>query len=410
MATRTIGSRLDENGGLGPGFDFLRVALAIGVVLWHQPEIMFGQAGKHGFVMAMLGPILLPMFFALSGFLISGSALRLGLGQFLINRGLRIFPALVVEVILCAFVLGPLFTSLPLHAYFLDKETYHYLTNAVGVINFALPGVFSANPSTTVNWSIWTVPCELGCYAVMALMIILKIIKRPRHLLLFSLSILPTLYVAQRFLVRIDALPASVRPTAFYLTTSGIGLLIPFLLGVICHAYRYRIPFHWGLALFALVPVAALTVLHDPTRYPPLFICLLLAETYLCAFIGVLRIPPLPLFRNGDYSYGIYLYGAPVQQAVRAALPGLQNGSAYLAIALAAIVAFAMLSWHGLEKPILGLRKRFSFVARARGLSRGEDSAVNAPPPVVSRATGQILTYGTRRETAPPGPAREDAR
>jgi len=400
MARRTIGSKLDENGGLGPGFDFLRVALALGVVLWHQPEIMFGAGQARSAVMTMLAPSLLPMFFALSGFLIAGSALRLSLGQFLVNRGLRIFPALGVEVVLCAFVLGPIFTTLPVRAYFSDHATYRYLTNTVGLINFVLPGVFSANPNSTVNWSIWTVPCELLCYAAMASMIVLKIVERPRLALLFSLIVPPVLYVALRYGVKLETLRGFAQPTFFYLKTAAAGLLIPFLLGVLCYLYRYRIVFHWGLALLAFVPVAILVVFNDPAKFLPYYFCLLIALTYLCAFIGVLRIPPLPLFRNGDYSYGIYLYGAPVQQAVRAALPNVQNGFALLAVALTAIVGFAILSWHGVEKPVLGLRKRFSFVARARGVGRAGESRVDAPPPVVSASTGQVLTYGTPLEPA----------
>jgi peptidoglycan/LPS O-acetylase OafA/YrhL len=404
MGMHTIGSKLDENQGLGPGFDFLRAALALGVVLWHQPEIMFGVGQARSAFMTMLSPSLLPMFFALSGFLITGSALRLSLGQFLTNRGLRIFPALGVEVILSAFILGPIFTSLSLGAYFSNPGTYRYLTNIIGIINFALPGVFSSNPSATVNWSIWTVPCELGCYAVMAFMMALKIVDKPGRVLLLSLCILPILYLAQRFLVNPAAFPASTRATIHYVTRSGIGLLIPFLLGVSLYAWRYRIPFHWGLALLAFVPVATVSVVTDPISHPPLFAALVLGLAYLCAFIGVLRIPPLPLFRNGDYSYGIYLYGAPVQQAVRAALPDLHNDAARLAIALVAIVGFAMLSWHLVEKPVLGLRRRFSFVARARGVSRGGESAVDAPPPVVS-PSGQVLTYGNPLD--PPAAAPE---
>lgn len=402
MARRTLGSKLDENGGLGPGFDFLRVALALGVVFWHQPEIMFGPGQSRGLVMTLLAPSLLPMFFALSGFLIAASALRLSLGQFLINRGLRIFPALAVEVILCAFVLGPVFTRLPLAAYLTDPGTYRYLTNAAGIINYTLPGVFTANPSSTVNWSIWTVPCELACYAVIATMMLTGIVRRPVRVLLFSIAVLPALYAAQS-LVPANALPILVKPTFFYVARPGIGLLIPFLFGVLCYSYRYRIPFHWGLAAVSSIPVAFLSVVRDPTDYPPLYAALLIGLAYLSAFIGLSRIPPLPVFRNGDYSYGIYLYGAPVQQAVRAALPDVRSAPALLVVALTAIVLFAMLSWHGIEKPVLGLRRRFSFVARARGVGRAADSRVAAPPPVRS-ATGEILTYGTPTETAPPGP------
>jgi peptidoglycan/LPS O-acetylase OafA/YrhL len=110
---RSIGDVLDDNRGVGPGFDFLRVALALGIVVWHAPQIANGS-GLPNITRFIWFPNygMLVMFFALSGFLITGSAQRLGLRNFLINRGLRIFPALFLEVTLSAFVLGPIFTSL----------------------------------------------------------------------------------------------------------------------------------------------------------------------------------------------------------------------------------------------------------------------------------------------------------
>ena len=114
----SIGQKLDENRGLGKGFDFLRVALAFLVVAWHTPVIARASMQlEHERVLWLGSVAILGMFFSLSGFLIAGSALRLGLGNFLINRGLRIFPALAVEVVLCAFLLGTLLTQLNLFRY-----------------------------------------------------------------------------------------------------------------------------------------------------------------------------------------------------------------------------------------------------------------------------------------------------
>ncbi|MGO7338439.1 hypothetical protein AB9E32_34680, partial [Rhizobium leguminosarum] len=47
---------------------------------------------------------LVPMFFSLSGFLIAGSAQRLSLRNFLINRGLRIVPALAFDIVFCSLI------------------------------------------------------------------------------------------------------------------------------------------------------------------------------------------------------------------------------------------------------------------------------------------------------------------
>jgi peptidoglycan/LPS O-acetylase OafA/YrhL len=66
------------------------------------------------------------MFFALSGFLVTGSAIRTrSVRTFLTFRFLRIFPALATEVTLSAVILGPLLTTLPLKDYVSDHHFWN---------------------------------------------------------------------------------------------------------------------------------------------------------------------------------------------------------------------------------------------------------------------------------------------
>jgi peptidoglycan/LPS O-acetylase OafA/YrhL len=108
-----LGDALDTNRGVGPGFDFLRVALALSIVGNHSVDVTYGDDGSFG-ASWVYGASLVPMFFALSGFLITASAQRLTISQFLLNRGLRIVPALFVEIVFSAVVLGAICTTLPL--------------------------------------------------------------------------------------------------------------------------------------------------------------------------------------------------------------------------------------------------------------------------------------------------------
>jgi peptidoglycan/LPS O-acetylase OafA/YrhL len=87
---------------------------------------------------------------------------------------------------------------------------------------------------------------------------------------------------------------------------------------------------------------------------------------YIMAFIGVSDIPRLPLFHRGDYSYGIYLYGYPIQQAIIAATMPYMVISAWphFLISLLIVVPIAMASWHWVEKPILRTRKKYSLTAQ----------------------------------------------
>jgi peptidoglycan/LPS O-acetylase OafA/YrhL len=90
------------------------------------------------------------------------------------------------------------------------------------------------------------------------------------------------------------------------------------------------------------------------------------ALVYLTAYLGVSDLPELPLFNRGDYSYGIYLYGYPLQQTIVALWPYQGNVFLLFVLSVPLITAFAMFSWHAIEYPILKLRRRFSFIADRR--------------------------------------------
>jgi len=128
-------------------FDALRIAAAAAVILGHASELR-GHADEMPVVFGIpLTQLAVGVFFVISGYLISGSwQRRPRLPRYLTNRVLRIIPGLLLVVVITAFVLGPLVSALPVGEYFASGGTYSYLSNAVLVPNYALPGVFSGNP------------------------------------------------------------------------------------------------------------------------------------------------------------------------------------------------------------------------------------------------------------------------
>lgn len=377
MQGHSIGSMLDRQKGFGPGFDFLRIALAISVVAAHVPYVVSGgSGGEQAWIAWFPHYAILVMFFALSGFLIAASGLRLSLKEFLTNRGMRIIPALAVEIVLSALILGPIFTALPLWHYFTSLGTYKYFTNVVGLVNYVLPGVFSGNPAPEVNSSLWTVPFEYGCYALMTVFILFGLLRKPSLIVLGAL-VLVGIGLALAFTghaAQPSQLPAGVAGTMhdkIFSTAPFLGrgakLPVAFMLGIAIYLYRYRIPYDGRVlaACCALCAGAALLGPADWMSQPVLNAVIAPALVYITAYLGVSKLPRLPLFSRGDYSYGIYLYGFPVQQVVRVWLP---HASLFVqfAVALLLITAFAAFSWHWIEKPILKLRRHFSFVARKR--------------------------------------------
>jgi peptidoglycan/LPS O-acetylase OafA/YrhL len=362
---RTIGSVLEANRGIGKGFDFVRIFLATLIVLNHSFLIVDGD--YNTITTYKLWPIfssIVPMFFALSGFLITGSAQRLNLTNFLINRGIRIVPALAVDILVATLLIGTLLTTEPLPAYLADKKFRHYFLNIVGFIHYELPGVFASNPDkATVNGSLWTIPFEIGCYALMSMAVILGCIKTRRRMLIGFLAFLVVFYSLHLLVPDLTPdSPINNYVNGFITARGGSGnLYFYFLAGSFLYVFKDSIPVSLPLAVLAgliiqfngLLPLESARVL-----------VLAFPIAYLTAYIGLLPIPKLPLYSKGDYSYGVYLYAYPLQQTLVALFPGKFTILSHFVCSMAVATGVAMISWHFVEKPILGLRKKFSFAAR----------------------------------------------
>jgi peptidoglycan/LPS O-acetylase OafA/YrhL len=370
----TIGSKLDETKGIGQGFDFLRIFLAVSVLGVHSVLVAQGEHYQFNFKpVALFYWSILPLFFALSGFLITGSAMRLKLKDFLINRGMRIIPALAVDICIAALIVGPIFTTLSLKQYFTSYEFYAYFANITGIIHYILPGVFESNPfPATVNGSLWTVPFEIGCYIIMSGFIIYGVLNRKG--VAFAVSAVTTAYIALTYSPSfhvLDLLGTRVNTIAdHFFAERGNFLYSYFMAGSMFYLFRYNIPYHprWlvlCVATFIAAAYGAFDFLPDLTEK----LLLMPIVIYIMVYVGMLKIPRLPIYHQGDYSYGVYLYGYPIQQVIVTLFPSVTSPLLHFAISLPLVTLVAMFSWHCIEKPILRLRKKFSFTAR-----KGDDT------------------------------------
>jgi peptidoglycan/LPS O-acetylase OafA/YrhL len=361
------------------GFDYLRLGLAVAVVSWHGIMSSYGRpyaAEVYYSPWGTLFALILPMFFALSGFLVSGSLNRSRtIEGFLTLRALRIVPALAVEVLLCALILGPLLTTRPLGDYFAGQEFAAYFLNIAGIIHFALPGVFEELPRAgIVNLSLWTIPYELECYIAITALTILGLWKRRAFFILvsFGATILwPVSLVVSGAHSSLLALP-------------GPLLVIAFLAGVSLYLYRDKIPLTNALAAScALCSVSLLA--HPLTESLAVW-----PIAYVTIWLGLSHPPKVPVLMSGDYSYGVYLFAFPIQQAVMLALPEWREWWVNIGIALPLAFLYAAFSWHCIEKPILGKKKRIVSIIEAltgslvrrrspKMLSRSRDGLPTAP-------------------------------
>lgn len=343
MTDQTFGSRLQETGGRSSGFDYLRIVLSVAIASWHAVLITSGPSLAGDFWSGPWRPLtfsLVPIFFALSGFLVSGSLFRNDLLSFLALRVLRIAPALMCEVVISALIIGPSLTALPWRAYFGDPHLYTYFGNIAGDIQYTLPGLFLANPyAGNVNAQLWTIPSELHCYLILAVLALFGVVRRPRALLLLVLGAVALL----------SARDALTQFTPVHAGPTGLLCILCFLCGVALYVWRDVIPCSTGLLASALA-LSWVCMSHVQTMYlaAP-------AVAYATIWTGLQNPPKPKLLRHADYSYGLYLYHFPVEQA----LYQLGARSWFINFPLSLLLSWgaAALSWTWVESRILDHRK-----------------------------------------------------
>ena len=148
-STRQLSDILLRNGN---NFDILRLIAAAAVIIGHAYAIA-PQPPLQDFVASVVhfeysGSLAVKFFFFLSGLLVTDSLIRRPEPlQFLVRRACRIFPALLVCLLVAIFIVGPIFTKLSLFDYFTQKDTWSYLMKNISLIDlqWKLPGVFSDN-------------------------------------------------------------------------------------------------------------------------------------------------------------------------------------------------------------------------------------------------------------------------
>ena len=361
----TLGSELQKSKGIGPGFDLVRIGLASLILFGHcfwvaglAPAIAVQNATSHAiqgeqvvhYVPHVFGGqtyfrlMLVPMFFAVSGFLVTGSAFRTNsLRIFLTYRILRIVPALFTEVSLSALVLGPLLTTFALRDYFTDVRFWEYFGSIIGRVRFQLPGVFWNNPSTsTVNVNLWTLPPEFYCYLIVAALLAASLLAhRKAFTLIFAVA--TAWLIAGNVRAIVDGQDVDPLPNAL--------IVYYFFAGCLLFHWREYVPYH--LTLFIACALASyLLYAYQMLFVAPLFV------SYIVIYVGMTALPRVPLIQSGDYSYGVYLYGFPLAQAIICVLTQLRgHGWLLFGIAAPVVFSFAALSWHVVEKPTLALKR-----------------------------------------------------
>ncbi len=330
----TLGARLD---GRDNALNFLRLVLAVFVIVGHAgPGVLEGLSG-----LAVNG------FFALSGFLIAGSRMRLTMYDFVLRRCLRILPGFWACLVVTAFVFAPLSSMFAGH-YDL-RSAVGYVGNNIGLtMNQWLIGDTLAGVPGASAWdgSLWTLEFEFAAYLAAALLLSLTLVRRHLAVVLVAAALLT---------IALQPLAHGPLNVSTNMYLEALRLAGFFLVGMAVWALRHRMPVRADLMVAAFVITVVVYVNVGDFMF---HVLLALPLSYLLLTLGATL--PVRMGAVNDVSYGVYIY-APVVTNILIQLGAQDFGilpSAALTLAFTLPCAWA--SWLLVERPALGLAKRMT--------------------------------------------------
>jgi Predicted acyltransferases len=332
-------------------FDFLRLIFASFVIVTHSyplsgiresdflyqisnGQVSFSDIGVKG-------------FFVISGFLIFQSLQRSdNILEYYWKRFLRLFPALFIVLLLTVILVPFVYkSSTPI---FQNKSLLTYIPRNLILYRtqLAITGVFETNRyKSVINGSLWTISYEFTMYIILSVLILFKnkkIITKSILFVFFIFLLILNIFFFEKF------------KEYGYLLNYGklLDLSVFFIAGALLAAVDIE----------KMKRKKELLILISILVIASIYYCFYNYLKYLSIpiFILVLGLTPFSFIHNignkiGDLSYGIYIYGFPVQQTLM-----YYFRLNYLELMIYSMVVscfFAYFSWHFIEKNALKLKK-----------------------------------------------------
>jgi len=330
-----------------------RLALAGEVILFHSfpltghmpPSAMlqlFFSVGVDG-------------FFAISGFLVTGSWLRRPeIREYLAARGLRILPGLWVCLIVTAFVIAPIAVAIQggsVRQLLLSDGPIGYVwkNSAVIYLQHDINGTPSGVPSS-LHWngSLWSLIFEVGCYLAVA---VIGVVGLGRYRWVSPVMLVLAVGLALM-------LPPLTFPGVWTFGQLAARAGIMFAAGAVLYQWRDVIPARWSLVAVGVVIVVAAGFLPDYRVVAGLPLA------YVVIVSGALVRARWLRLRN-DLSYGTYVYAFPIQQLLLICGLVSLNPFIFFTVSTIATLPLAALSWFLVEKHAMSLKSRLTRAAPA---------------------------------------------
>ncbi len=328
-------------GGHDNALNFLRLILATTVILGHSVPL-------GGFPYPWLetwADSAVDGFFVLSGFLIAGSRMRLGLLAFLWRRVLRIMPGFWVCIVVVAFVFAPLAGRYPGEEYIRQSAIEYVVANGgLQIHQWGIDNTLETVPFPYEwNSSLWTLIYEFRAYLLAAVLLWLPPIRKYAAFIVPVLAVAAGVAALGEWGYDIFGTPWLDLDAKRFFAFFAAGMALYFLGGWIRSSLV--------AAGIAGVAVVAIRIASYPWY---LGVAPLLLGYVLLVLGGRL---PVRLGARNDISDGVYIYAFPVQQML-----ALSGGHAlgvlgFAAVSTALTVPLAWVSWKLVEEPAMKLRR-----------------------------------------------------
>ena len=209
-----------------------------------------------------------------------------------------------------------------------------------------LPGIFPDNPDPYfANTNFWSVAIEFSWYLVTALLGVLALFRHRWSIVALFLLMYVSFGIFGDWMLSKDVpvLGLELKPT--------IRLGLYFTAGMLIYLYRDQFLQLDPRLLWMLVPAWIGTIALGWTDWTsPLFVPLIVLLVATFQWPWVHRLAAF-----GDPTYGMYIWGVPLQQIVVATLGTNWFVAFFVTVPLA--YGVGLLSWHLIEKPALKYRK-----------------------------------------------------
>jgi len=306
-------------------------------------------------------------FFAISGFLITGSRMsgKSAFGYY-VNRVMRIVPAFVVCLVIVAFVFAPLSLIFdPQGSWSIVNSVTYFLRNLpLYPPELAQPAIGQTLQHVPYrgywNGSMWTLFWEFSCYIFIGCAVSLSRRLLPAFVAVVFLFTTGVSLAVELGLIALPDLAGRAAP-----------LIAAFAAGSLAFLFRDRVRFDVmsvGAAIVAIAAVSAMGVAYSLAAIPLTVILLWLGAVLPLSSVGT--------HGRADISYGMYIYAWPVQQILMLLFGKALGLPGMVVLSIASTIPLAYLSYRLIEKPA---QERGRVWAKKYG---GKRAAAPAPDPL----------------------------